>query len=299
MQERGSILGIRIVLFTLRMLGCTAASLLLVPIIAYFFVTGKTSRRASLGYLAKLHRTDPRAPQPTLWQAYRHHLEFALTVLERMLLWQGRLKGFHFDSVESERALLNRKGTMGSLLLGSHLGSFDALRALALSVDNRVHVVMYRAHAKRINQVMEELSGQTNLRVVELAPGDMNGVLDLKDCVDRGEHVALLADRHAPGGKERICRVPFLGEPAAFPQSPWILASLLECPVVMVAGLRLKRMSYRITVTPMADRVVLSRKDREAQARPHIEKFARRLEELCCDSPRQWFNFYDFWQRNE
>lgn len=289
----------RIVFFTLNVLGYTIASLLLVPIVAYFVATGKRSRRASLDYLAKLHQFNADTPEPTLWQACRHHLEFAQTILERLILWQGRLEQFHFDYVPAERALLaERKGGSGCLLVGAHQGSFDALRALALDRNYRLHVVMYRAHAQRINQVMEELSGQTNVRVVELSPGDMNAVLDLKDHIRAGDHVALLADRHAPGGKERICRVPFLGETAAFPQSPWILASLLECPVLMVSALRMKRMTYRLSVTPIAERVVLPRKDRESHARPYIEKFARRLEELCCDAPRQWFNFYDFWQQH-
>lgn len=297
LPERGSIYGMRIVLLTMNVLGYGPAFAMTVPVVAYLFITGKRSRRASGDYLAKLHRFDPKTPRPTLWQSYLHHLEFGRNILDRLLLWQGKLKRFHFEA--SGRELMERNGRSGSVLLGAHLGSFDALRSLALGLNSRIHVVMFRSHAKQINRILKELSANTNLRVVELVPGDLNGVLDLKACIDRGEHIALMADRHAPGAKERICRVPFLGEIASFPQSPWILASLLDCPVLMVMALRTGHMAYRVMVEPLADRIVLPRKGRDQHVHPYIEKFVRRLEELCCAYPLQWFNFYEFWNRDE
>lgn len=297
LPERGSMWGIRSVLFTLNVLGYRVASILLIPIAAYFFLTGGRSRKASLNYLGRLHRHHPPAPAATLWQSYLHHLEFARILLDRLLIWQGRTDRFQFVTQGSEQ--LQQKGRSGAVLVGAHMGSFDALRSLAMSLENRVHVVMFRAHAQRINRVLQELNADSNLRVIELVPGDLNGVLDLKDCIDRGEHVALLADRHAPGPKERIARVPFLGEPAPFPQSPWILASLLECPVHLVVALRTGPRSYRILVEQLAQRVMLPKREREASILPHAAAFARRLEELCCQYPSQWFNYYDFWNSHE
>ena len=293
LPERGSLWGIRSVLFTLDFLGYRVASLMLIPIAAYFFATGGKSRRTSLNYLGRLHRHHPATPPATFWQAYLHHLEFARILLDRMLIWQGRTARFHF--VTQGKELLQKKGRSGALLVGAHMGSFDALRSLAMGLENRVHVIMFRAHAQRINRVMQELNPATNLRVIELEPGDLNGVLELKDCLDRGEHVALLADRHAPGPKERVVLASFLGEPAVFPQSPWILASLLECPVHLTMAFRTGPRAYRILVEPLTERVILPRRQREDCILPHATAFARRLEELCCQYPRQWFNYYDFW----
>lgn len=297
LPERGSIRGIRSVLFALNVLGYRFASVLLIPIAAYFFLTGRRSRIASLKYLDRLHRHYPAAAKATLWQSYLHHLEFARTMLERLLIWQGHTNGFQFVTQGSE--LLQQKSCSGAVLLGAHLGSFDVLRALAMGFENRVHVTMFRAHAPRINRVFQELNANMDLHVIELASGDLAGILELKDCIDRGEHVALLADRHTPGPKERAVRASFLGESAAFPQSPWILASLLECPVHLVMALRTGPRSYRVWVEPVAERIVLPKGKRETGILPHAAWFARRLEELCCQYPRQWFNFYDFWNPHE
>lgn len=297
LPERGSLWGMRSVLFTLNVLGYRVASAMLVPIVGYFFLTGRRSRRASLDYLGRLHRHNPKLPTPTRWLSYQHHLQFAQLLLDRLLLWQGKLGQFQFETHGQE--LLERKASTGTVLLGAHLGSFDALRVLALRLENRIHVVMFRSHAAHINRLLGELSQDTNVRVLELVPGDINGMLELQACIDRGEHVALLGDRLAPGAKERVCRVPFLGADAAFPQTPWILAALLGCPVRLVTAMQTGPRAYRVMVEPLAERIVLPRKDREAHVRPYVTAFARRLEELCCEHPRQWFNFYDFWNCNE
>ncbi len=297
LPERGSIWGIRFVLWVLNLLGYRIASIVIVPIVAYFYLTGKRSRQASRDYLARLHRLQPASPPPTFREGFRHHLEFAQGMLERLLMWQGKMDQFQF--VTRGRELLERKGQSGAVLLGAHVGSFDALRSLALGLENRVHVVMFRSHAQRINSVLEEINPDANLRVIELVPGDINGVLHLKACIDRGEHIALLADRLAPSAKERVCWVPFLGSPAPFPQSPWILAGLLGCPVMMVMALRTGPRAYQVMVEPLAERIAIPRPDREKHLRPAIAAFALRLQELCCEYPRQWFNFYDFWNCHE
>ena len=40
----------------------------------------------------------------------------------------------------------------------------------------------------------------------------------------------------------------------------------------------------------------MPRAEREKRARELLEAYARSLEEACCRAPRQWFNFYDFWE---
>lgn len=297
LPERGSLWGMRCVLFTLNVLGYRVASAMLVPIVAYFFLTGGRSRRASLNYLRRLHRHDPKQPPSSHWRSYQHHLQFAQLLLDRLLLWQGKLDQFHFET--QGRELLESKTGKGAVLLGAHLGSFDALRALGHGLERRIHVVAFRAHAAQINRVQAELNPDANVRVLELAPGDINGMLELKACIDRGDHVALLGDRLAPGSRERVCPVPFLGAEAAFPQTPWILAALLACPVRLVTAMQTGPRTYRARVEPLAEQITLPREDRESHVRPHIAAFARRLEELCCEHPLQWFNFYAFWNCDE
>jgi predicted LPLAT superfamily acyltransferase len=48
-------------------------------------------------------------------------------------------------------------------------------------------------------------------------------------------------------------------------------------------------------VKPLSQGEVAPRAEREKRARELLEVYVRSLEEVCCRAPRQWFNFYDFW----
>ena len=292
--ERGSQGGIRVVLFLLNTMGYGVAALSLLPIAGYFFLTGGAARRASLAYLARLYGAHPELRGgPSLWTSYLHHRQFALTLLDRLWLWQGKLEKFHFQA--AGRHYLQRQDGKGMILLGAHLGSFDALRTYALAEGLKIHIVMHRGHAQKINAVLNALHPHTNLRVIELTPGDMEMVFTLKHYVERGEMIAMVGDRIPPYAKQRVTWLPFLGDKAPFPQHVWLLASLLECPVCLTIGLRTGPRQYSVFAEPLAERVELPRLEREQRLQSYITPYVRRLEELCCTYPDQWFNFYDFW----
>jgi predicted LPLAT superfamily acyltransferase len=290
-RERGSNWALRCLFWAFNAFGCNVVQGLLYPIVFYFVITGKRSRRASKEYFARLHQFAPSAPSPSFKQVYLHHLEFAQTLLERVQLWQGKVEGFKFTG--EGRELLEKPRGLGCLLIGAHFGSFDALRILAQGMDCRVNVVMYRAHATLINRFLEELNPETNLRVIELSPGDSEAILRLRACIDNGEHVALLADRLAPGSKQRVQNLEFLGSIAPFPENPWLLASIFGCPVIFVAAARIANRSYRVYVEVLAEKV---RRD-PATVGTLMRRFAARIEALCIAHPRQWFNFFDFWKQ--
>jgi predicted LPLAT superfamily acyltransferase len=275
-------------------MGYRVASLSLIPIAGYFFLTGHAARCASVAYLARLYCTHPELRGwPSLWKSYLHHRQFALTLLDRLWLWQGKLEKFHFQAYG--RQYLQRQDGKGMILLGAHLGSFDALRTYALAEGLKIHIVMHRGHAQKINAVLNALHPNTNLRVIELTPGDMEMVFTLKHYVERGEMIAMVGDRIPPYAKQRVTWLPFLGDKAPFPQHAWLLASLLECPVCLTIGLRTGHRQYSVFAEPLAERVELPRLEREQRLQDYMTPYVQRLEELCSTYPDQWFNFYDFW----
>ena len=54
--ERGSLLGMYFVVWCSRIFGRRICAYLIVPVVGYFFVTGRAARRASRDYLARLYR---------------------------------------------------------------------------------------------------------------------------------------------------------------------------------------------------------------------------------------------------
>ena len=150
-------------------------------------------------------------------------------------------------------------------------------------------------HAARINRVLRELSPRAAVRVIEIDPISNRSVFELKACLERGEFVAMLGDRVAPGPRTRAVEVDFLGGRAAFPPGPFVLASRLDCPVLLMIGVRVGPDAYEVFAEPLAERVTLPRAERNARLHDLVDAYGRRVEAFCLKARYQWFNLYVFW----
>jgi predicted LPLAT superfamily acyltransferase len=303
LAERGCRLGLKTVFACYRLLGARAARLLLYPVVAYFFLTGRRARAASSGYLLRINRRRGLAP-PGWRDSFRHMLAFGQSGLDKLAAWSGELDERRVDfpdRAEFERWLASGRG---AVLIGAHLGNLEMARALAIKERRTVvNAVVYTGHARRFNDALRQASadfGVNLLEVPHLGPGT---AILLKDKVERGELVVIVGDRTPPaerggsGGNDggRVSRVDFLGEPAPFAQGPFILASLLDCPVYLFFCLR-DGERHRIHLEPFAERIELPRRERGERLQACLRRYAQRLEHYCLQAPEQWFNFYDFWQ---
>ncbi len=301
-RERGSVLGIRFTAWLYRRVGRGAARLLLYPIVLYFYLTGRSARAASRQYLERLHATPDGARTlggpPTSRQVFRHFLEFASTILDRVGIWLGRREDFeltvHGMEILNEIAEQGR----GGLVLGAHLGSFEAMRLVAmLRSPISVSVLMYTQKAVRINQLFRRLGmgDDVKVRVIQVEPGSFAHVMEVKAAIARGEVVTVLADRIHPSEAQRSLEVEFLGGKASLPQGPFLLGSALGCPILFMVGLRSGDRRYDIHVERLAERLEAPRAARAAALARIGQAYAERLAHYCTVAPFQWFNFYDFW----
>jgi predicted LPLAT superfamily acyltransferase len=129
--------------------------------------------------------------------------------------------------------------------------------------------------------------------VTEIGPAT---IIDLQQRVDRGEWVVIAGDRTPVTGENHVSFVPFLRREAAFSHGPWILGSLLQCPVHLLFCVRTGD-GWRLSLEPFADRIRLDRKNRRDALRGHAAAYAARLETYARAFPLQWYNFFDFWAR--
>ena len=294
--ERGSILGMRFVVWCYRLLGRRFCQLLILPVVLYFFLTDRRGRRASLRYLRRLYARPGGAAalgrRPTWWDSFLHYRECGLSILDRVGFWLGRDGDFTIAFRNEGQFARLKDERRGAIILGAHLGSFDALRVLAGRSQVVVNVVMFIEHARMINSIFQALSRDASLRMILLDPASISSIFTIKACIDRGEHVALLADRVGIGDDKRTGEVEFLGDRARLPHGPFYLASLLKCPMIFMVALRAGDGRYEAFAERFAERaVVTGPEDLNALA----ADYARRLERYCLMAPYQWFNFYDYW----
>lgn len=297
--ERGSMLGLRLLVGCFRLFGRPLGLALVHAIVLYYYATIPRARRASRAYLRRVAARPEGGPAlgrpPDAIASFLHFRAFALSIFERIGLWLGPEGAFQFttEGVDCYRRLL--RPDRGCLVVGAHLGSFDALRALAIVDRVPVNVLMFTRNAPRINAVLRELSPQAEMRIIESGSHPLDTVMRIRGCIERGEVVAMLGDRIEPGDGGRSCEVSLLGDPVAIPEAPYLLAALLGCPLVFMVALREGRQRYRVLAEVLAEEVPLSRDERGKQVQELAAAYASRLERHCLMAPYQWFNFYDYW----
>ena len=268
--------------------GRPVARLILGPISVYFWLASRAARRDSARYLSRLWQ---RPARPT--ETFRHIHAFSSVVLDRLYLLAGR--GHELDVRVSghEHVAAHLAENRGVVLMGAHLGSFEALRTLARAQQGlRVTMAMYEDNAQMIGAYLRQIDPSLADDIVSL--GRIDSMLRLQERLERGDCVAFLADRAFAG--DQTLEHAFLGVPAPFPLGPFRMAAILRRPVLLMAGLYQGGNRYDVRIEPLGDFRDVGRRERSAAIEITVRRFATRLEALCHESPYNWFNFYDFWQ---
>lgn len=298
--------------------GRPVARLLLYPITLYFLLRRGPERRASRDFLTRLQATGTgreagididagantgtgngrRPRRPGLGQVFAHIHCFAATVLDRCLLLTGRLDRFDIrchglDELRAQIAL-----GRGVLILGAHVGSFEVLRVLGEGRGGlEVAILLDRARNPAITALLESLNPALAASVIDIAQPSTQVMLQISEAAARGALIGMLGDRRRaddPG-----LPADFLGAPARFPVAPYQIAAVLDIPVCLGFGLYRGGNRYDLHFERFADRLELPRRQRTAALAGCVQRYARRLEHHVRLAPRNWFNFYDFWQHDD
>jgi predicted LPLAT superfamily acyltransferase len=293
-EEAGALFGMRALFATHRWCGRWPFRLLLLPVLLYFYAVRGIARRASHDYLRRI--LGPAGRLGGHWRSFRHFWAFGECLLDKALAWSGGLSLDRAKVHGLEPLLARLHAGQGALLLVAHLGNLEVSRALARRTPGiRQTLLVHTRHAERFARVLAALDPESQaglLQVTELTPAT---AVELGRRIAGGEVVVIAADRAPVAAAPRVVAVPFLGEDAALPIGPYVLAGLLHCPVYLLFCLRLTD-AYHLFVEPFAVSLPLPRSGREAAIRRAAADFALRLEHYCRLAPLQWFNFYPFWR---
>ncbi len=297
-QERGTAMGLRIALWTYRILGSRSLRFIAEFIALYFFLTGREARRASRDYLHRLFESSGPLPdlrrKPRLHDQYKHIRAFAMSYVDRFLAWMdtGDATVRFPDEAHFNALLATGRGT---LFLSAHLGNLDMLRGLGATRGIQgLNAVVYSEHVVRFQDLLKEINPAYASNLIHLPEVTPGTAMALDDKVSKGESLFLVGDRPPASDNGRTVSVPFLGREALFPIGPIFLAHLLQCPVYLFFCFQ-DEQGYRVHMEPFADRLDLPRQGREEAIRSWVARYAAAVEVRCRETPFQWFNFYDFW----
>ncbi len=287
LPERGTVFGLRMLLLALRLFGRPGARFMLAIVAFYYALFARKVNRASRAYLGRLY------PRVTFSMVMRHIRTFADASLDRILFALDQHHRFEIERLGQEHLDDLARKKRGALLLGAHLGSFEAMRALARREELRINVLVHFKNAQKISALLRAVAPDFQARIIEIVPDDPLFVLQVQDRILAGELVAVLGDRVGLG--ERSVEVDFLGGRVRFPVGPYILAATLRCPIYLTVGLYHPPRGYSLFCEPFADQVVLTRAGRDQALVDLAQRYAQRLEIYARRAPYNWFNFFDPW----
>jgi predicted LPLAT superfamily acyltransferase len=284
-NEASFVGGMRLLFWVCRVFGRWPFRVVLYPVLAWYVLTQARARRASSAYLARVG-----APGGFMG-VLRHFGAFAEAILDKMLLWGG-LYDFGQVRIHGAEPLWNMiRERRGALLVCAHLGNLDLCRALSLRTPGlKINVLVHTRHAQAFNDMLAKLDPRSQLNLMQVTEMTPAMAMTLSERIERGEFVVIAGDRVPVADKPRVAIAPFLGQDAAFPVGPWVMASVLGCPAYALFA-----NGHELHFELLRERVTLPRRGREQALAELAAQYAARLEHHARRAPLEWFNFYDFW----
>jgi predicted LPLAT superfamily acyltransferase len=288
--ERGSMLALKVIAWIALHLGRRISRLVLIPIVGYFYLSTPKARRASADFLSRI----PGQPYGAM-AVFKHLYTFAAVTLDRVYFLNGRLDLFDVQTVDvGNQALGQATKGVGLFLMGAHMGSFDSVRSIARDhPDLKMILLMYEDNARNIKQLLNAINPLAQQDIISL--GQASAMLKVREQLAAGSLIGVLADRSIE--RNGNVKLPLLGQEANFPTGPFRLAAMLKHPVFFMVGVYHGANRYTIHLEPVMDFSEVDYTQREVATQQAMQRYVQLIEQYCAESPYNWFNFFDFWQK--
>lgn len=301
LEENSLLWGIRILVWIYRLFGRWVFRLFLRPVVSYYFLFGGVARQASMDYLRHLGRFYPELGIGSgLWQSYKHFLSFGETLLDKIVVWTGSIDQSEVDFPNRQLLLDLIEQKRGGMLLSGHIGNFEICQAVA-NQRRQIHlnILVHTKHAEKFNRLLGGSKGSATIQLIQVTELSPAIAISLQEKIERGEFLVMVGDRIPVQVGGRTVPASFLGEDADFPQGPYLLASLLRCPVyTLFCFPEDGRFQIKLELFAEAIRIPRSEPQRREMLESLARRYAERLEAYCRLVPLQWFNFYPYWSRS-
>ena len=285
--ERSNEFVIRFIVWFALTFGRRASRCLLYPICFYFIIFSVQARAASRDYL---NRALGR--RANLRDIFQHYFFFSSTILDRVFLLNGQDTLLELR-VQDQDLFETVVSSAGCILIGAHMGSFEVLHALGREHGHfKTSMAMYEENARKLNAVLKNINPQRNPPVISL--GKIDSMLKIREALEHGECIGMLADRAISGEKMISCE--FMGGRIDLPAGPFRLAAILERPMILMFGIYQGGNRYNIFLERLADLRHVPHSERDVAIEQAAQQFAGRMEHYCRTFPYNWFNFYDIWK---
>ena len=283
-KSRGGRFGYQFFVYTIRLLGLRCAYIFLAFIVIYFIPFAPKATRAIWRYNRQKRRLGVLA---SVKELYCHDYVFGQTLIDKMAMRGGLNEKYRYEFDNYTRFLEILNSGEGVVMMGAHIGCWEAGAGFFGTYGKKINIVMLDAEHQQIKDVLEENASQeNNYNIIPLNQNIIDAMLQIKVALNNGEYICFNGDRYME--KDHTAVVDFMGSKALFPMGLFKIAAKCRVPVVFYYSMREPNRTYRfIFEEPVIDGKMTTEK--------LLEQYVKSLEKIVEKYPRQWFNFYDFW----
>lgn len=287
-KSKGTLLGYKIFVFFITKFGVRTAYGLLIFVALYYFLFYPTSFKNIFYYL---HDRQGFSKWSSVWKVYKTYFIFGQTIIDKVAISAGLRNQFtyDFDGIESLKEVLQER--RGGILISAHVGNFEISEQFFSDLDLsfQINQVTVDQEVSVIKNYLQQIARKSTIKHIYIKE-DLSHVFDINDALSNNELICFTGDRYFEGSK--VLEAEFLGRKAIFPAGPFHLASRLGVPIIFVYVMKETNSHYHLYAR-RAENI----KRRDAQAA--LEAYVKSVEGVLSRYPLQWFNFFDFWNRNE
>ena len=283
-KSRGGRFGYQFFVHTIRLLGIRCAYFFLAFIVIYFIPFAPKATRAiwlynrkrrGLGFLSSIK------------ELYCHYYVFGQTLIDKIAMKGGLAHRYHYEFDNYYRFLEILNSGKGVVMIGAHIGCWEAGAGFFGSYGKKINIVMLDAEHQQIKEVLKENAREVNnYNIIPLNQNIIDAMLQIKIALNNGEYICFNGDRYIVAGN--TAEIDFLGSKAFFPRGLFQIAAKCRVPVVFYYSMREPNCTYRF---------IFEEPQLDCKITPEVllEQYSKSLEKIVTKYPRQWFNFYDFW----
>ncbi|MFC4891679.1 acyltransferase [Pseudofrancisella aestuarii] len=298
-KEAGGLIGLKFTLWSYIILGRQVTYFIMYFVMIYYFLIFSNARNASFDYIRHL---KPNISKLNLWlYSFRHFLSFGRMLIDKFAVWNKKITSedlvFTNSSKENLEQAINRK--KGGIIFTAHLGNLEVARALSKYNSNiKINALVFSKNAQKLNELLTKVNPEFKIGMISLQQPMPDLAIQLHDKIEAGEFIVIAGDRTSVTKHERNLEVNFLGDSAPFPEGAFVLAGLLKCPCYFMICPRTNKNKFDFIFENFAlEGISFERKDRKNQLIKYAQEYADRLSHFCNIYPLEWFNFFDFWNK--
>ncbi|EGV42913.1 lipid A biosynthesis acyltransferase [Bizionia argentinensis JUB59] len=282
-KSRGTVLGYKIFVFSMKHLGMNTAYFVLYFVAAYFFFFSKDSTKAIFYYYKnRLNYTTFKSYR----SIYNSYYVFGQTILDKIAISTNLSNKFTYEFDGGETITETLKEKKGGILISAHVGNFEISEYFFNQLEDNASISLLTTDVEHtdIKNYLDSVREKSNINLI-IIKDDLSHIFEVNAALARNEIVCITGDRYTKDTK--FLTETLLGESAKFPAGPFMLASRLNVPVLFVYVMKETKKHYHL----YARRSEAKHRDAQGILKEFTESVSLMLEK----HPLQWFNYFDFW----